>query len=661
MAVLLKTDGLAKSFGMRMLFRGISLSLDDEQHVGLIGPNGAGKSTLLKILAGIESADSGRIEMRRQIRVAYLAQEDVFSASATVESAVMEGFGKEDHRDEHERSVEAQILLSKLGFEASQYDQKALTLSGGWRKRLALARELVKKPDLLLLDEPTNHLDLEGIVWLEKLLKGSRFACLVISHDRYFLENVADRVIELNTAYPDGYLSHQGAYSDFLVKQEEFLAAQAAQEQSLASIVRREIEWLKRGAKARTTKAKGRIQAADRMKGELADLKARNTVEKTAEIEFEASGRQTRKLIALKGVGKAGFEEGSGFGVRGSGEKLEVRSEKRELGKDERGGEWPAVATVLFRDVSVVLSPGDKLGLLGPNGSGKSTLLRMLKGELAPDSGTVVRAAELRVVSFEQNRASLDRGQTLREALSPHGDKLFFQGKELHVTAYARMFLFKDEQLDMPVGNLSGGEQSRVMIARMMLEPADVLLLDEPTNDLDIPSLEVLEESLETFPGALVLVTHDRFLLDRLCTDILALDGRGGADIYADLEQWENGKKAKLEQAKEDQANRVSSAKPQASGGKAQDMGAAASSAGGKKVPAGLRRLNYMEQREWEQMETKVMEAEEALEKAKAEMGEPAVLADRNKLDAACRKVDGAQKEVDRLYERWGELEEKMA
>jgi ATP-binding cassette subfamily F protein uup len=607
MAVLLKTDSLSKSFGVRTLFRGISLSLDDQQHVGLIGPNGAGKSTLLKILAGLEHEDEGTIEGRRQMRVAYLAQEDVFPADLSIEEAVLGGLTEEDHRDEHEAQVEAQVLLSRIGFE--DFGQKVETLSGGWRKRLALARELIKHPDLLLLDEPTNHLDLEGILWLEKFLQGSRFACLLISHDRYFLEKVADRIIELNRAYPDGYLSIDGTYSDFLEKREDFLSAQQAREQSLASQVRREIEWLKRGAKARTTKAKGRIQQAHSMMADLADLKTRNNLQQAVEIEFDASGRQTRKLIAVKGVTKS-------LGER-----------------------------VLFKDLSFTLSPQMTLGLLGPNGSGKSTLLKLLKGEIRPDSGTIVTASELRIVSFDQNRASLgDKSQPLRRALAPHGDKLFFQGAELHVSGFARRFLFRDEQLDMPLSSLSGGEQSRVLIARMMLQPADVLLLDEPTNDLDIPSLEVLEESLEGFAGAVVLVTHDRYLLDRLSTDLIALDGKGGANAYADLSQWEAAQQRQGE----------------APGAKATAKSAVASSDNAKKPPPGIRRLSYMEQREWEQIESKIVEAEEVLHAAQREMDDPKVLADRNKLDAVCRRVEAAQTGVQKLYARWEELEAKQ-
>src|SRR5258706_734865 len=627
MAVLLKTDSISTSFGARALFRGISFTLNDQQHVGLIGPNGAGKSTLLKIIAGLEHEDTGSIEPRRQIRIAYLAQEDVFPPDLTIEQAVVAGLPEADHRDEHEKSLEAQILLTRLGF--TDFDGQVDVLSGGWRKRLALARELIKQPDLLLLDEPTNHLDLEGILWLEKFLQQSRFACLLISHDRYFLEKVADRIIELNGAYPDGYLSINGSYSAFLEKREEFLAAQAAREQSLASTVRREIEWLKRGAKARTTKAKGRIQQAAVMMADLADLKTRNNLGGSVEIDFDASGRQTRKLIALKGVSKSIPSTPSpGTPGEGGGEGLVLRDS-------------PDAPRVLFRDLSLVLSPGATLGLLGPNGSGKSTLLKLLKGELEPDTGTITRAAELRIVSFDQTRASLDPALPLRRALAPHGDKLFHQGAELHVSSYAKRFLFRPEQLDMPFGNLSGGEQSRVLIARMMLQPADVLLLDEPTNDLDIPSLEVLEESLESFPGAIVLGTHDRYLLDRLSTDLLRLDGKGGAHFSSDLSRWEAAQNKPASEAVAKTPSKPAPAKE-------------------NKNPPGLKRLTWNEQREWEQIETKLSDAEAALEKAHREMDDPAVLADRNRLAAACALVETTQLEVQRLYARWEELEAKQ-
>ena len=605
MALLLSCESLTKSYGPRTLFTGISFGLDDQERTGLIGPNGSGKSTLLKLLAGAEAPDEGEINTRRNLRLEHVEQQDVFPANVSVEQVLVDAMASMPI-DEHDRVARASIMLGKIGF--TDPNQSAHSLSGGWKKRLAIARALVREPDLLLLDEPTNHLDLEGILWLERLLKTSSFACLIVSHDRYFLENVANRVVELNRAYPEGYLSVNGSYSDFLEKREGFMVAQQAQQTALASRVRREIEWLKRGAKARTTKAKGRIESAGRMMTDLAELKVRNAQDKAVAIDFTASDRKTRKLLAATGVTKS-------YGGR-----------------------------VLFRDVDVVLSPKMKLGLLGPNGSGKTTLLRILAGELEPDGGRIKRADNLRVVRFEQDRSRLDPRATLRDALSPKSDSVVYQGGAMHISAWARRFLFRLEQLDMPVGELSGGEQARVLIAQLMLEPADLLILDEPTNDLDIPTLEVLEESLEEFPGALVLVTHDRYMLDNLSTDLLGLDGNGGASLYADYPQWEQAQLA----AKESAAAAVRSAtvakaapKPASSGG------------GGK-------RLSYMEQREWEQIEKKIMEAEEALEKAQRETGDPKVMADRDKMHDACERLGAAEQLVRTLYARWEELDAKQ-
>ena len=266
--------------------------------------------------------------------------------------------------------------------------------------------------------------------------------------------------------------------------------------------MKQEIEWLKRGARARTTKAKGRIEDAGELMQELADTRARN-VSRTVSLGFDATGRKTKKLLAAMGIAK-------GFGER-----------------------------TLFRRLDLLLRGGMKLGLLGANGSGKTTLLRVLTGELEPDTGTIFRADGLRIVLFQQNRQDLDTGVTLREALSPGSDTVIYRGAPIHVVSWAKRFLFTPEQLVMQVSELSGGEQSRILIARMMLQAADVLILDEPTNDLDIPSLEVLEDSLDDFPGALILVTHDRFMMDRLCDEILALDGEGGTAFYAEFAQWE--------------------------------------------------------------------------------------------------------------------------
>ena len=600
MSLLLSCSQISKTYGPRLLFKDISISFDDTERTGLIGPNGSGKSTLLKILAGLEAPDSGSLTTRRQLRLGYLPQEDQFSPGQTVQQVVVSAID-DPMLDEYERLTKVAILLDKMGF--ADPEAAVDSLSGGWRKRTALARELIREPDLLLLDEPTNHLDLEGILWLEELLSNARFSFLLVSHDRYFLENVTNRVVELNQSYADGYLSVNGSYSDFLVKRDEYMSAQAAREQALASKVRREVEWLHRGAKARTTKAKGRIQQAGQMMQDLAALKSRNHQQGEISLDFTATHRQTRKLLSAKDVGKS------------------------------LGGR------LLFQHLNLVLSPGTRLGLLGRNGSGKSTLIRLLSGQLTPDAGEVWRAEGLRIVVFDQKRDQLDKSQTLRQAISLNGtDTVVYRDQGMHITAWARQFLFRTDQLDLPLANLSGGEQSRVLIARMVQMPADLLILDEPTNDLDISSLEVLEESLGDFPGALVLVTHDRYMLDRVSTELLSLDAKGSAHWYASLDQWEAAQAA----AERDEPP----AKP-----------AAKSPAKEPAKPPAVKKLSYMEQRELEQMEARIMAAEETLHAAQRQMEDPAVLKDRNKLHAACENVDAAQKAVSALYARWEALE----
>jgi ATP-binding cassette subfamily F protein uup len=341
------------------------------------------------------------------------------------------------------------------------------------------------------------------------------------------------------------------------------------------------------------------------MMSDLADLRERNTQAGTAKIDFTASDRKTRKLVELKHVAKS------------------------------LGGRQ------LFKDVNVILSPGTKLGLLGPNGSGKSTLIRLINGALEPDSGEIFRADQLRVVVFDQHREQLDPNQTLRRALSPGGDNLVVNGVAMHVTGWAKRFLFQSEQLDMPVGELSGGEQARVLIARLMVQPADVLILDEPTNDLDIATLDVLEESLTQFPGALVLVTHDRYLLDRVSSEILALDGKGAATIYVDLAQWERAREeAEASEKKATQPfPKPSTEKP--------------------KPASEKKRLTWNEQRELERMEATILAAETEVESLQTKVVDPKIMADHVQLHDAYEKLAAAQHEVERLYARWADLESR--
>ncbi len=465
--LLLSVDAVGKGFG-RPLFEDLSFGIFEGDRAGLIGPNGSGKSTLLKILAGLEEPDSGTRSLRRGVRVGYVPQDPEFPRDATAEEVLTLALAA-DPAEEFEKAARVAVTLGKAGFEDPA--QPVAILSGGWRKRLAIARELAKEPDVLLMDEPTNHLDVEGILWLEDLLQSEPLAYLVVSHDRWFLENVAGRMLELDARYPEGLLQGEGSYTDFLEKRDEILKNQAEYQASLANKVRREVEWLRRGAKARTTKAKGRIQEANRLISELAELREKTGAAANARagIDFNASDRKTKKLLVAEGLTKS-------FGNRKIVQGLDLK-----------------------------LTPGTRLGLLGPNGSGKTTLLSLLDGTLEPDAGTIQTADWLKVVRFDQNRETLDRTVSLRRALAPEGDSVLYQGRTVHVASWAKRFLFRSEQLDTPVSRLSGGEQARILIARLMLQPADLLILDEPTNDLDIATLEVLEESLMELhrrPGA---------------------------------------------------------------------------------------------------------------------------------------------------------------
>ena len=600
--ILLSCESVSKTYGVKALFTDLSLALFEGDHVGLVGPNGSGKSTLLKILAGLEIPDRGTRTMRRQLRVGYVPQEPIFPHDGTIEDILLQVLAKDD-RDPHEHAGQIAKALSIGAFP--QADQPIASLSGGWRKRLAIARAVMLEPDVLLMDEPTNHLDVDGILWLETLLKSQARAFLVVSHDRRFLEAVTSRMLELNRCYPDGLFQATGRYSDFLEQRDAVLQAQAGYQASLANRVRREMEWLRRGPKARTTKAKGRVQTAEQLISELDRAEAR-AVQSTVAIDFVSSGRRSKQLLVARQLGKA-------FAGR------------------------PVVA-----DLDIQLGPGQRLGLLGPNGSGKTTLLRILAGTMEPDRGTITRADRLRIVTFEQHRDSLDQTATLRQALAPAGDAVVYQDRSIHLVSWAKRFLFRPEQLDLPVSRLSGGEQARLLIARLMLQPADLLILDEPTNDLDIPTLDVLEESLLEFTGALVLVTHDRWLLDRVSTVLLSLEGAGRAEWFADYAQWENA-----QQRKTDTDNHSSI------GSTPQDSETEA----GSVEPARKRKLSYREQKEWGSIEQDIIRAEATVSACRAAVEDPMVVSDAAALEERLGTLETARAEVERLYARWAELE----
>jgi ABC transport system ATP-binding/permease protein len=597
---IINAQKISKAFGAQPLFQDVSFTVSEGDRIGLIGPNGSGKSTLLRILAGTEESDSGNVAIRKRLRLIYVDQVSRFEPGESVRS-VIERALKTSANIDSEHGTHFAETLGRAGFE--DLEAKAFALSGGWQKRLAIVEALVQAPDVLLLDEPTNHLDLAGIEWLETLLEEAAFACMVVSHDRYFLENVATAMAELSRVYPDGLLRARGNYSAFLEKKEEFLHAQSKRQEALENLVHSQIEWLRRGAKARTRKSKARIDKAGELMVELADLNSR-TRSATAQIDFSAADRKTKRLIELENV-------------------------TCEIG-DRR----------LFERLNFIVTAGMRVGLVGPNGSGKTSLLRLLRGEWTPTGGEIRRADWLRIVYFDQSR-QLNANTTLRRALAPDGDSVIYQDRVIHIASWAAKFLFTGEQLSQPVERLSGGERARVLIAQLMLQPADVLLLDEPTNDLDIPTLEILEESLLEFRGSLVLVTHDRYMLDRVSTTVLGLDGQGGAESFADYAQWESW-----------QVERK--------------LAVSASVRSTPLVPGPAdspfpekKKLSYMEAREYAGIEQRITDAEQVLESKRSELENPAIASDGLKLVTAHAAMEAAQKELDALYARWAELEEK--
>jgi ATP-binding cassette subfamily F protein uup len=597
---LLSCQGLSKSYGSRLLFKELSFGIFAGDKIGLIGPNGSGKSTLLKILSGLEIPDEGGVVRNRSLRMGYIPQETEFP-DLPIQQIMLDALKDELHFSPEYKQAQIAIALSKIGFADIPSSVSAAALSGGWKKRLALAVELIRAPDLLLLDEPTNHLDLEGVVWLEKFLKNASFAYIIISHDRYFLENTTTRIMELDKSYPKGLFAAEGSYTTFLEKREEFLSGQLQQERSLNSKVRREVEWLKQNPKARTTKSQSRIQEAQRLIQELQEIKSRNLASKS-QIDFSSSKKESQKLLVATNLTKS------------------------------LGGR------LLFAGIDLLLAPGVRLGVVGMNGSGKTTLLRLLAGELAPDKGTIKYAEGIKIVYFDQHRAQLPSDISLRRALSPEGDTVYYRGQMIHVNSWCRRFLFSPDRLDLPFGHLSGGEKARVHIARLMLQPADILLLDEPTNDLDIPTLEVLENSLLEFQGAIVLISHDRYMLDQISNVILGLGTKSDTELFADYRQWEQYQVQKNQ--KEAAQEKIEK----------------------KEMPRAIERskkMSYSEKREWEQMESKILELEKEIEALQNQIHDPLIANQPEKLQQVCLELNLKQQALEKLFQRWQELELK--
>ena len=621
----LQATGIEKAFGDRSILRGASLSVSDGERVGLVGINGSGKSTLVKVLGGRLDPDHGSVEV--QGRLGLLDQDPALPGetvgealdqaldwhrrlldsyqAALAEGRIRDSAAIQDQIEQHgwDLSHLTEATAERLGVVAR--DTPLARLSGGERRRLALARALLGKPDVLLLDEPTNHLDADTIEWLQGTLSGWRGALVIVTHDRYLLEAVATRIVEIE----DGEsVAYEGSYADYLITRAERRELQERQEDKRLAMIAHEAAWASRSPAARSTKQKARLQRLEALQAERPLLKDRDFG-----FDLSTGFRRGGALLELHGVGHA---------------------------FDERR---------LFQGVDLVVRPGDRLGIVGPNGAGKSTLLRIVAQQLEPQRGELVKAPRLQPAVLDQERSGLDPSATVFEAAGNGNDHVRLGDRHVHVASFLERFAFGRTMFDQRVHTLSGGEQARLLLARLLLEGANLLLLDEPTNDLDLMTLRILEEALLSYDGAVLVVTHDRAFLDRVCTGVLAFEADGRVTEYADRlqarrarEAWEAEARAE-EQAREE-ARRVQEQARRAASREAR--------------PTGDRKLSYKERQELEALPRRIEELEAELEALGERMADPALYkGPAAELEAVTRRSGALPAEIEAAYARWEALE----
>lgn len=606
-APLVSLNQVQMTMGSKLLFENLSLGFFENERVGLIGPNGAGKSTLLKIIAGLEKQDSGDVNIRKGLNISYLTQKTDFDEKLNVSQHIVRHLIKRYKMDEMEAEVQAAINLSIAGFE--DLERPISELSGGWRKRLAIATCMAEDPELFILDEPTNHMDWDGIIWLEEWLKDYHKAFLLVSHDRVFLNSLTNRTIEINGLYEQGFLSFNVPYYEFLTKKEEYIQHQMNLQKTLSNKARREVDWLRAGVKARTTKSSARMKEAYQLIDQLSEVKSRNlSGQRSTRLEIDSTQRRSKKLLDIQ---------------------------KLNIGYGDK---------VLIKELDLVLGPKYCLGIIGQNGSGKTTFLKTLQNPDRALSGTIKSAENLKIVYFDQKRESLPQDINLMQFLGEGTEQVVFKEHSMHVAAYASRFLFSSDKMNMKIEHLSGGEQARLLIAKLLLNPADILILDEPTNDLDIDTIEVIENTLNDFDGLVILVSHDRKFMDEVCNNYLVLEGEGDWATYADIDQWlkrKFGSGAQSYEASNDKSKKNDSV----------DVQSAVASDEPKK------KLSYNDKKQLETIEADIAKAEANLMKANEDLESFADFDNKDELNKRIAVVTKAQAEIDRLFATWEDLE----
>ncbi len=638
----LSARGVSKAYGPQLLFDDVSITVRSGERVGLLGANGAGKSTLLRILAGLETADTGVIDRRRGASMLYLAQEPELTAGATAREIVEEGLSswkaattrhaevtraieagdgelvheqaelaeQIDHLGGWEQRHRAEQMLEKLGI--ADPDRIVDTMSGGERRRVALARVLVAQPALAILDEPTNHLDADTIEWLEEyLVQSFRGAVLVVTHDRYVLDAIADRIIELDRSK---LVEFEGDYTDYLEKKAEMIAQEERVEANRQNLIRREQAWLRRGAQARSTKQKARIQRAEA-------VIAIDAPEARVAMKIEAGAVRTGRTI---------------LELHKAGASIDAR--------------------VLFENLTLHMVSGDRIGIIGPNGTGKTTLLKLISGELAPASGSVVLGAQTKIAYFDQARAQLidewsvfDNVAEREGAERTGGGQVRIGGGTIDLRTYLEQFMFEPSKQRQKVGALSGGERARVALAKMLKTGANMLLLDEPTNDLDVPTLRALENWIGSWPGCSLIVSHDRYFLNCVATAILAFEPNergsvdvtlypGNYDMYRALKAEAEGQKA------------AAMAPPPVPRANVVEKSAIAA--------LGLKPLTFTERLELDKIFETVSAAEEEVQRLETALASPTLYTERaSEGPALIAELDRARATVAKITARWEELE----